>query len=586
MLWILTLAVTLPFGQVTFDDVTSAAGLSYTHWDPVTTPEWQCDEAPRLVAGAAAGDFDGDGWVDLYVTRLLEPNLLFKNLGGSFVDVAASAGVDLVDESTGCAWGDIDNDGDLDLYVGAMTNGGRNYLYINDGTGFIEVAMIRGVALPCADCRHNIMSVAFGDHDLDGDLDILTTEWHSSDPFNTLNRLLQNPGNGVFQDVTAAVGATMNGAYGFSGGFADVSDDGWPDLLIAADFNTSRLLTSTGGGYFTDTTMASGVGTDENGMGSAIGDIDNDGDLDWFVTSIYDANNTCETAACGWDYSGNRLYVNQGSGVFIDGTDAAGVRDGGWGWGASFFDYDNDGDLDLGMTNGVVFSCTAAEDVYNTDVVRLWDNDGTGVMTDVSAAAQFTDTGSGKGFVVFDYDADGDQDVFITNNAGSPVLYRNNGGNANAWLDVRLSGTQSQRQGVGARVTAQVAAGGTVQHRDMHCNNNFMSQNETVAHFGLGAGVSAVHELTVTWPVSGLVQVCNDVPANQRLNVVEAVYGDLDGSFSVNLIDITTTVNAFQGNGANPDPAPCGGDGLTNLDDVLAVIDANAGRPLCSPCDP
>ena len=156
---------------------------------------------------------------------------------------------------------------------------------------------------------------------------------------------------------------------------------------------------------------------------STFGDIDGDGLVDWFVTSIFDPDETCEVRECNWGYTGNRLYRNEGGRVFSDATDDAGVRNGAWGWGTTLFDSDNDGDLDLVMTNGVDFPDDEVPEVdepWNDDAMRFWRNDGRGGMTEMADAVGLTDTGSGKGLLVFDYDEDGDLDIFLVNNAAAP----------------------------------------------------------------------------------------------------------------------------------------------------------------------
>lgn len=512
-------------GGILFEDVTIIAGLNTAHTVPQNGDALFCREEVRMSAGAAAIDVNGDGWTDLYVTRIGSPNLLYiNNTDGTFTEDAAASGVDLVANSSGVAFADIDNDGDDDLYVQAILDQ-RRYLYINDGMGiFTEEAVKRGAAFFGLVIKGT--SATFGDYDNDGDLDIHILEWL---PSLSNNLLLQNDGAGNFTDVTIFANVSMPTTFGFANAFADINDDTFPDLLIAADFGTSRLFQNMGNGQFTDITLTALVGTDENGMGSAVGDYDGDGDLDWFVTSIFDSDETCDSVPCNWGYTGNRLYRNDTNGNFTDATDLAGVREGYWGWGASFFDYDNDGDLDLGMTNGVDFPCIEQDATFNTDPLRLWNNDGTGVMTEVSDAVQFTDNGSGKGFVVFDYDNDGDLDVFIANNNGMPVLFRNNGGNANNWLRVNVIGEITNRMGLGARVKVRVNPGDSFQLREINANNNYMSQNETTAHFGLGSSVSSVDLVRVEWPVTGFVQEFRNVASNTTLIVQEGNSIDLDG---------------------------------------------------------
>lgn len=514
-----------------FTDVTTEAGVAYLQHAAQEEPNciFPSCESERMAGGAAVGDVDNDGDPDLYVSRLDAPGILFLNRGnGTFKDGTKAANLANFNiQGNGAAFGDIDNDGDLDLYVTTLGYLGdeinsRNYLFINQGNGtFIEEAESRGAAV--AGVPRRIYSATFGDYDKDGWLDLHMTEWN---PIGTSHaRLLHNRGAaapGVFEDVTGSAGVTINSVFGFASAFSDLDGDSWPDLAIAGDFGTSQLFWNNGDGAFSNGTVAAHVGTDENGMGSTIGDFDGDGKLDWFVTSIYDPDRTCDIAGCNWGYTGNRLYRNQGGRLFTDATDSAGVRQGGWGWGAAFFDYDNDSDLDLTMTNGVNFPGMSPDAAFNSDPVRLWNNDSGGVMTEKATAASITDTGSGKGLLVFDYDNDGDLDLFIVNNADAPKLYRNDGGNAKSWLRVKTIGTVSNREGIGAKVTVQVAANGPTQMREVNSSGFFLSQSERIAHFGLGVGGAPIASVKVEWP-SGQVQMFTDVARNSILVATEPV---------------------------------------------------------------
>jgi hypothetical protein len=516
-----------------FTNVTKEAGVDYVQFVIPDPPP--ALEPLYMSGGAAAGDYDGDGWVDLYVTRLGAPGILFRNKhDGTFEDVTVAAGLGGGPlTGNGAGWVDIDNDGDLDLYVTSLSDT-RFYLYINDGAGhFTEEAVARGAAVAGVD-QHFGYSVAFGDYDQDGWLDIHTTEWRPN-PLNPSGalanaRLLHNRGAaapGHFEDVTAAAGVALdnispNGSFSFASRFTDLDGDGWPDLIITSDFGTSRLFWNNRDGTFTDGTVAAGVGKDENGMGSALGDYDGDGRLDWFVTSIFDPAHTCATAPCQWGFTGNRLYRNMGNRTFSDQTDAAGVRNGFWGWGAAFFDFDNDGDLDLIMTNGVDFPGQALDAPFNADPMRLWRNEGAGSMTEISAAAGITDTGSGKGLLTFDYDHDGDLDVFVVNNAGHPVLYRNDTVTDSGWLRVRAMGRQN-REAIGAGVTVRTMTGGPSQYREIDASSHFLGQSETTAHFGLGPGIDPVAEVKIRWPHSFTLQTLNNVSRNSTLVAQEPV---------------------------------------------------------------
>lgn len=557
--------IPVALAQPHFTDATASAGVNELQWDAVfpSTITFSV-ELLYMSAGVAAGDFNNDGWVDLYVTRIDMPNLLFQNDGtGEFVEMGGSAGVDLTAHSSGCGWGDVNNDGLLDLYVITFSQIERNHLYINNGDGtFTEDAVARGVHMPQvgANGSRSYTSVAFGDHDRDGDLDMFVTEWRV---VGSQNALFQNDGTGHFTNVTSAAGLSLSTMPGFAPRFADIDNDGWPDLLVAADFGQSRMFHNNQDGTFTDITAAANVGTDENGMGATTGDIDQDGDLDWFVTSIYDPFDTCGSTSCNWGASGNRFYTNMGSLAFTDTTDDWDVRHGYWGWGTSLFDYDNDGDLDLGMTNGFVLPFTAFEDQFNIDPVRLWRNDGGGAMTEIASAANIADTRSGKGFVVFDYDRDGDLDIYIANNGDYPLLAQNIGGNDQNWLQVSLKGRATNAFGIGARVYVQAESGGPEQMHEMSASSNFMSHNPLVAHFGLGTDISTIHQVRVDWPISGFETILNDVAINQFIAITEPVLGDCDNSGSVDAGDVLCMTDCLDG----PDTPHTPGCNVVDFDD-------------------
>lgn len=539
---------------VEFTNVTQTSGVDYLQYD--LRPPFLTLGQPYMSGGAASGDYDGDGWVDLYVTRLDNPDILFRNKGdGTFEDVTVSAGLTLDLPSNGAAWGDVDNDGDLDLYVTTIQHN-RFYLYINDNGQFSEEAVVRGAQVPSTS-THNGFSVTLGDYNRDGWLDIHTTEWGFVRRAGTNHaRLLKNEGAaapGTFTDVTLAAGVDVenastqftgyNAVFSFASRFSDLDDDGWPDLVIVGDFGSSQLFWNNHDGTFTDGTTAAGVGTDENGMGSAIGDYDGDGRLDWFVTSIYDENATCDNGRCNWGYTGNRLFRNEGDRVFSDQTDTAGVRDGQWGWGTAFFDYDNDGDQDLVMTNGTDLPHNRSEtELYATDTMRFWRNDD-GVFKEISTSVGVDDTGSGKGLLTFDYDKDGDLDIFVVNNAGHPVLYRNEGGNDNDWLRVDPVGRTSNRDGLGAVITVTPTRGGPSMKREMNAGSHYLGQSEFTAHFGLGEREEPIDILTIRWP-SGETQELLNIAPNQTLLVTESVAGDCNGDNNVNVKDANCTPQA------------------------------------------
>jgi hypothetical protein len=530
---LLVVAVATATAATHFTDVTQEAGLAYLQHVPLPPPacvvgSLACD-VDRQTGGAAVADVDGDGWLDLFVTRFDAHDLLFRNRrDGTFEEWSHAAGFAAYDlHSNGAVFGDIDNDGDPDLVVTTIGTGAdgvndRNYLFVNDGTGhFEEAALARGAANQDANPRLS-WSVTWGDFDRDGFLDLHTTEWLGAGH----TRLLRNRGAaapGHFEDVTEAAGLDFEGVNSFASTFVDLDGDGFQDLAVAADFGTSRLFWNDGDGSFTDGTAAAGVGTDENGMGSTFGDFDGDGDLDWFVTSIFDPNSTCSTGNCLWGDTGNRLYRNEGGRLFSDATDEAGVRDGAWGWGAAFFDFDNDADLDLAMTNGLDVVHTTIDDAFNHDAMRVWENDGTGQMTEVALEVGVDDTASGKGLLTFDYDADGDLDLFVVNNAGEPRLYRNEAPRRNRWLRLRIEGAQTNRDAVGARVTVWKRKHSAPQVREVGVASHFLGQSERVLHFGFGRGGRRVYRVRVEFPATGQVIERRWLRANRTHVIRESV---------------------------------------------------------------
>jgi len=537
--------------------------------------------AGAMTGGAAAADFDNDGLVDLFFTRIDGPDVLYRNLGdGTFADVSASAGFLSSLPTNGPAFGDIDNDGDLDLYVSAVVplsaSGNRYYLYINNGDGtFTEDAVARG-----ADIRSAIptsgMSIALGDYDRDGYLDAMTSDWEVLATQST-SRLLRNQGAanaGYFEDVTAATGLDAHPkatSFRFSPRFTDLDNDGQTDIAIASDFQTSQLFWNNGDGTFTDGTAAAGVGLDRAGMGSAIGDYDGDGDLDWYVTAILNGTPSPETTF------GNKLYRNDGNREFSEVAYDAGVLPVGWWWGATWLDFDNDGHLDLMATNGM-------PGVFNADPTTLWRNNGDGTFTDVTAAQGITDTAQGRGLLTLDFDNDGDLDTLVVNNAGTPVFYRNDSADGNAYLRVETTGTLSNRDGIGARLVIDPDASitGDEQTREVDGGSNFLSQSEMTVHLGLGAFAGTIDNLTIYWP-SGIVQQFFDVAPNQVLAAIEAYLpGDLDGDGFVGISDLNIVLGNWNQSVVNGlhRLGDASGDGFVGIEDLNEVLgNWNAGFP-------
>jgi len=455
-----------------------------------------------MAGGVASGDYDNDGDVDLYlVTGNRYPNVLLRNDGaGNFEDVAGPAGVALEGHiGNGPVFADFDGDGWLDLVVGGVLGSGMRF-YRNRGDGsFEDVTGETGIVQENID--QNDYSSAFGDPDGDGDLDIYVGHWGTD---SQVSHLWANSGSGTFQSADSYAG--VDGIYAeedwsFTPTFADMNGDARPDLLVTSDFQTGHTLINRGGLHFEDTTT--GIIDDRNGMGSAIGDFDNDGDQDWFVTSIW------------WDEGregdGNRLYQNDGEGNFSNITESAGVLEGDWGWGACTADFNNDGWLDLFHVNGMIWGSTSIN--YLSDPSRLFMNQGDGSFDEMATKLGIVDSGMGKGVVCFDADRDGDIDIFTANSLGKSQFYRNTLKDNPGWLQVKLAGEPDNPSAVGAVI--RVTTGELTQMREVRVGSSYLSQDPLMQHFGLG-GVESIDEVRVKWPHGGET-VLIDVDPNQHM---------------------------------------------------------------------
>jgi len=497
-----------------FTNVTSEANISHYYYATGNGPL-------HIVGGAVAEDFNGDGWIDLYALQgPSHTNLLYINQhDGTFVDEAVARGADISQACAGVSAADFDNDGDIDiavtkLYASASTNSSSEVLVlVNDGTGAFTNQHIIDVP------NINLMSTSWGDVDNDGVLELVVGAWISQGQ----GLFMYEYAGGQFVSSNFRTIPRLD-QFVFSPRFADLDSDRLSDLIVVADFGSSQQYMNRGQAGFERVTEASGAWTDENGMGVAIGDYDNDGDLDCFVSSIFDDSGTPEG---NWGVTGNRLYQNTGLGSFTDVTDLADVRDGNWGWGSAFGDMDKDGDLDLVHVNGWTSTVPGVHDKFNNQPARLFQNIGSGTFREIAAQAGTDDRGQGRGLILFDYDNDGDQDVFIVNNGildvgppvsttpGAPVLLRNDVVYTNNWLKVTLAGTPPlHRNGIGSRVC--IRSGELTQMRDLHASTGFLAHGPgRIAHFGIGSN-QVVDEVRAEWN-NGDDIVVEDVPANSAI---------------------------------------------------------------------
>ena len=447
----------------TFTDVTDKVGVGDIGWG----------------MGVATGDYDNDGFTDIYVT-CLGPNRLLRNTGkGSFTDETQKAGVTDPRWSTGAAFVDYDNDGKLDLFVG-------NYVDF-DVNNLPEFGKGRS-------CQFKGIPVQCGPRGLKGAGD----------------SLYRNNGDGTFSDVSKKAGVSdPDGYYGMGIICSDFDDDGRVDIFVANDSTPNFLYRNNGDGTFKDIGFPSGTAVNENGseqgsMGVTLGDYDHDGRLDLFVTNFDD------------DY--NTLYHNDGRGSFTDvsyATKVAAVSLPYVGWGTKFFDYDNDGWVDLLVVNGHVYPQLPTYKQRNL----MHRNNGDGTFSEVGAqlGAPFAEKRTGRGAGFGDIDNDGDVDVIINNLDGPPQLLRNDGGNANNAVLIKIIGVKSNRDGIGTRIS--VVSGDLKQVEEVYSGATYISQNDLRLHFGLEKRTK-IDLIEVRWP-NGAVETIKDVNANKVLTIKE-----------------------------------------------------------------
>ncbi len=518
-----------------FSDVTAQAGLAMAHH--VNSSE--C--LPPLGTGAAWGDYDRDGRLDLYVTDHQGRSHLYHNNGdNTFTDAALAAGVaDPPRPTNGAVWADYNNDGWPDLLV---LGNGHMTLYRNNGNGtFTDVTKQAGLT-----AGGRAMSAAWGDYNNDGYLDLFVTDYADClDPalalssgaggFKGLPRaqshLYRNNGNGTFTDVTYLLGSRQTQGYSYSAVWFDAYDKGpaYPDLYVANDFGASIqpnvLWRNDGPGphgwRFTDVSGSSHTNMAAFAMSAAAGDYDNDGRLDLAVSNV------------GATY----LYHNDGSGHFHNVASRAGVArpttpEGATAvtWGLSFVDLNNDGYPDLYLTsgpNGVPMGTMGMPMGVGNDPHQqpnaLFVNNRNGTFTDVSHASNADAAMNGRTVAFGDYDNDGFVDMFVANYGQAPILYHNDGAMGyvdlnNHWLTIDLVGTHSNRDGVGAEISLSTA-GGPTQLRQIQEGSSLGAGNAKEAYFGLGHATEAAR-IVIRWP-SGVVQTLRHVAANRRIVVTE-----------------------------------------------------------------
>jgi hypothetical protein len=525
-------------GDIVLTDVLSETGIGFVHTDG-SSGEYFLMET--MSAGLATFDYDGDGLIDIYFLngaplpkrsgQASPGNRLYRNLGGwKFLDVTQAARVGDTQFALGVTTGDFNNDGYSDIYV---NNFGPNVLYRNNGDGtFSDITQLAGV--------DNGEQVGAGtsllDIEGDGDLDLYVSNYIQFsyeahvpkilrgirfypgplDHQPAVDKLYRNNGDSTFRDVTRAAGIAAHAGTGMGITAADYDHDGDTDIFVANDEMPNALFENDGGGNFREVAALSGVAYDMTGvpqasMGVDSGDFDNDGKLDFYVTS--------------YDNEFASLYRNLDQGFFHDVTRQTGAARGTWAnvtWGIGFVDFDQDGDRDIFV------ACGHTED----NIAQLRTNTSHGarnlLLMNTGPPYQFLNvtntSGTGmlprqasRGAAFDDLDNDGDVDVVILNSRTSPSILRNDSANDHNWLQVRLVGTTANREAVGARVT--VVRGDLELIDEVHSGRGYQSQWGNRLHFGLGSH-PRIDEVRVEWLGSGMTKLTN-VATNQLLTIVQ-----------------------------------------------------------------
>ena len=510
-----------------FQEIGTAIGLGFVH-------SIGSDDLTNIIesdgGGAAFFDFDQDGFIDIYAcsgtwlegfSKSTKPaelpgNRLYRNLGnGTFEDVTKKAGVDGPWYSMGVTAGDFNNDGYPDLFI---SNYGPNVLLKNNGNGTFTDITKRANVAGGKECS---VGAVWLDYDNDSYLDLYVGNYLEFDPgykyyyapdgfpgplaYDAQKDVLyHNNGNGTFEDLTEKMGIIDIDGRAMGVGAADYDDDGFVDVFVANDHTLNYLWHNNGGKGFTDRGTMSGTAFSQAGeatvsMSVDFADFNDDGLLDLFVS---------DDTYCS-------LYQNLGNGIFSDKGIAANISMAAAqfvGWSSSFVDYDNDGDVDIFKTNGALKHLYGHED-------QMFQNEGEGKFRDISLelGKYFSEEHVGRGACLGDYDNDGDLDIFIVNLNSRSVFLRNNNGNLNNWLMLKLTGTTSNRDGIGAKV--KLTAGGRTQTAVKKSTTGYLSQNDHRMHFGLAKNEIA-ERIEIIWP-SGKVQILENIKANQIMEITE-----------------------------------------------------------------
>lgn len=523
-----------------FVEASHQAGIDFKHFQATRASLLPED----MGSGLAWGDYNNDGYVDLFLVNfqgnINQPNgkthALFENKGdGTFKNVTALVGLNQASFGMAAAWGDFDNDHDLDLYI---SNYGANQLYRNDGDhGFVEISKTAGVA----DAGFGA-GISWGDFNNDGLIDLyvcnyvefindgspeteLKKQYNTDIPFTlnpssyepAANRLYQNSGDGTFKEVAKAAGVDNITGRSLVAAWFDFDNDGLQDLYVANDISENGVYHNNGKGGFDDIGASSLAADYRGAMGLAVGDFDNDADLDLFVTHWLAQENALfkNNVSMNWkDEAGDKKIF------FVDESEIMGLGQISLktvGWSTSFTDFDNDGLLDLWVVNG----STMQQDKDNTQLVaqnlQLFRQEPQKGFYDISnyAGEGLNQAFVGRGGAQADYNQDGKMDLAIMRYGDSPLLLKNTATNSNNWINIKLTQTSKNTQALGAKI--KVRTGAIWHTSQVGSQGSYLSQNDTEQHFGLG-NAKTVDEVIINWP-DGEQQKLDSVYINTTVEV-------------------------------------------------------------------
>lgn len=528
-------AVSVPTTGVTFQDVTAAAGIKFTHNAGKAGKKYLPE---TMGSGAAFLDFDGDGWPDIILVNSKDWShkgrksisaLYHNNRNGTFTDVTAGSGLDMEMYAIGVAIADYDNDGREDVYITAL-EGDR--LFHNEGNGkFRDVTSQSGIR------NANFgTSAAWVDYDRDGKADLFVANyvnwtqkgdlWCSLDGSTKsyctpesykgqTSKLYHNLGNGRFEDVTDKAGLGDKTSKSLGVAIIDFNNDGWPDLFISNDTQPNKLYRNNRNGAFTEEAVAAGVAFGEDGVARGAMGVD---------CADYDRSGRPHMLIGNFSNQMLGLYHNEGNNLFVDEAPRSAVGRSSLlslAFGVFFFDFDLDGYPDIFAANGHIDEeiGRVQPKIQYKQPALLFHNTGKGKFDDVSKTSgpDLTKPMVARGAAYADFDRDGDLDILVATNNGPAVLYRNEGGNRNHWLNLRLQGVQSNRSALGAVVTVESAGGRQTQ--TVHSGSSYASQSDLALTFGLGKD-DLVKSVEVQWP-SGKKDRHVNLKANQFLKLRE-----------------------------------------------------------------